>query len=58
MFARFDEAQMQVGTAIGSAAAGHRLARTLAPVAGIDPLSYGETTDPAQAVDVQLKQVA
>ncbi len=59
MFARFDEAQMQLSTAIGTAAAGHRLARALAPVAGIDPLDYGETTDPSVAiVQPHLQQVA
>lgn len=59
MFARFDEAQMQLSTAIGTAAAGHRLARSLAPVAGIDPVSYGEATDPAGSLaGPQLQQVA
>lgn len=59
MFARFDEAQLQLSTAIGTAAAGHRLARTLAPVAGIDPMAYGETTDPAGViVEPHLQQAA
>jgi hypothetical protein len=59
MFARFDEAQLQLSTAIGTAAAGHRLARALAPVAGIDPLAYGEVTDPTGELDVPvLRQVA
>lgn len=49
MFARFDEAQAQVSAAIASAAVGHRLARTIAPAAGIDPSAYGENTDPDEA---------
>ena len=48
MFARFDEAQHQVSSAIGAAAAGHRLARALGPIAGIDPTAYGENTDPQE----------
>ena len=57
MFGRFDEAQMQIGSAIGCAAAGHRLARGVATSIGIDPAAYGETTDPA-AVAEPLRQVA
>ena len=59
VFARFDEAQLQLSTAIGIAAAGHRLVRAMAPVAGIDPEAYGEATDPAEAVArPNLQQVA
>ncbi|MEG8025073.1 hypothetical protein [Sphingomonas aurantiaca] len=59
MFSRFDEAQSQLSTAIATAAAGHRLARTLAPIAGLDVKAYGETTDPSSAeLDSHLRQVA
>lgn len=49
MFARFDEAQAQITGAIASAAAGHRLALALAPIAGIDPRMYGEGTEPDES---------
>lgn len=58
LFAKLDEAQVQVSSAITSAAAGHRLARQLAPIAGIDPAAYGETTDPAAAIEAPLRSVA
>lgn len=57
MFRQFDEAQMQIGTAIASAASGHRLARTVAASVGIDPTSFGETTDPA-AEATTIRRVA
>lgn len=57
LFAKLDEAQAQLSNAIVSAAAGHRLARTLAPIAGIDPTSYGETTDPG-FTEATLRNVA
>lgn len=46
LFSRLDEAQTQVTAAIATAAASHKLARVLAPSAGINPLSYGEVTEP------------
>jgi hypothetical protein len=58
VFARFDEAQAQVSSAIGAAAAGHRLARTLAPAIGFDVENYGETTDPQAIATAPLRQVA
>ncbi|MGR6329234.1 hypothetical protein ACU5AX_09220 [Sphingomonas sp. XXL09] len=56
MFRQFDEAQVQIGTAIASAAAGHRLARSVATSVGVDPHAYGEVTDPA-AVETPLRRV-
>lgn len=60
MFARFDEAQAQVSGAITTAAAGHRLARSVATTVGLDPMAYGETTDPEAAPETrrQLARVA
>lgn len=58
LFAKLDEGQAQVSAAIATVAVGHRLARTLAPIAGIDPAAYGETTDPAGAIDAPLRVAA
>lgn len=48
IFAKLDEAQLQVSTALTTTAQGHALIRAIGPIVGIDPSAYGEGTDPEQ----------
>lgn len=48
IFAKLDEAQLQVSSALTTTAHGHALIRAIAPIIGIDPTAYGEGTDPEE----------
>ena len=46
IFAKLDEAQLQLSSVLTTTAQGHALIRAIAPIVGIDPRAYGEGTDP------------